>query len=1754
MQRRIKQAQKYLEWDQPNQAIAELRPALNNEIVDQKYRWLPNHMMGIALSLKGDHEASASYFEKAIKYGSAQPETYHMLSVNYYNLGRFEEAEKQGNEAVKRKGDFLKAWLNLGSVYQSQAKLDKALECYKKANELDPSNAGVAFRIGEIYRDQGDLDQALTLFEITLKIDDSYNRAMLEIADIYKKKGDFAEAQRCLLEKKEKHGDSIASKVSLAELYKEKGDYDQAIEIYEELLEEQPDNGALRINYALCLQELSRFDESENHYRCAIEAMPGRQEPISNYLMGLHYNPNNTKEYIFEEHRRMVSNFTEDQKEARPMPDDIAEDKKLKIGFVSGGFRRHPVGFMIVGGLEQLPGDQFDIYCYTTSNKFDFITRRIHKNIDVWRSVVGYSSKVLSKIIREDEIDILIDLSGHAENTRLQVMAKEPAPVIVKWVGGLFNTTGLECFDFLISDNYESPEGEEPFYTEKLVRMPDDYISYTPPAYAPEVGALPAKENGYITFGCFNNPTKVNEEILGQWAEIMKTTSHSHLYLKSKQYDTASFRDQILRFLDGKGISSERIEFEGHTSHDDHLECYNKVDIALDPWPYSGGLTTCEALFMGVPVITLPGPTFAGRHSTTHLMNAGLEQWVTNSWDEYVKTTVALASDQVAIVEWRNELRKQLLESPVCDGKRFGAHLAVAFREMWKQRVAGYKKSTADWQDHITVDRLSLSRIKQLTDGPDKTPRITIKDKDSPRSTNAINQKDMQKEVLEESAKDTMNITNEYLDGNSKNKRVDDKSIGIADNLEEYQVEVTGGVRVCVPNDLDVLTTYVLREQGQWFEPEVDFLREYVQTGMKVVDIGACFGTYALPLAQKVGPGGRVFAFEPSAESRNYLEKSKLVNRLDQLEVISRGIADEHRQVSMTHAQSPEFHTVSEEGSEQINVTKFDAWWRYAGKPNLDVIKIDVNGMETEVLAGASCLLDGTAPVLVIASGENEIDLVKVREQLNERGYRIYEYISGIGLLAEHDPEAGVDPYLINIVAISENRVQEFEETGWIFDDCVEIEATDPHKWKELLGSQPWAESLLGGWEENISGGNNELYLQALNLACAAEQIKISAEDLASRSKKGAMMLVAAQNLTELFNKGRAGIPAALTYVRVMSRLGKKMQAVEMAKQLMETVNSGNKFVADLPFLPPFPEQDNTTIETEFSNWLTIRIVEAWIALKTPTTCMAGDQEKQMLQALEGNPERTHRFLNIPSLDVKEVTKQPRIRNSTHRNKLPDDWNTTMFNMMLRARPLEIKKHGLPSDLVISITSYPDRFDTLHLTLACLLNQTIMPDRLVLWIAHQDREALPKEVLNLRQYGLEIKLCEDIKSYKKIIPTLKNNPDCFIVTADDDVYYWQTWLEELVKGWHRNKDCVIAHRVHRIKKKSETSLFPYSQWDLNFTKDLTPSRLNFPTGIGGVLYPPGVFHEDVLDIEIFMDLCPHGDDIWLYWMYRMNGVEVKPTGKNRMFINWPDSQDGALWKENLNNGRNDEQIQNLISEYGFSSKSKQDSIENIFTVYVEQKNYKIKLPDWKLDHIQHIIAMNNTPYELEMLKDMAQRVSPGDLMVDAGANIGNHSLFMALIAQCKVLAFEPNTHLLDAFNKSIELNGLTSQLQVVGKGLGSQEATASFECHNPQNLGAQRLRVSNDDGGIEVTTLDSMELDRKVKLIKIDVEGMELDVLEGAQTTLTKDLPVIYVEGATKNELSEINQFLEKIGYSYQKSFNATPTHLYLPENQSSKI
>lgn len=466
--------------------------------------------------------------------------------------------------------------------------------------------------------------------------------------------------------------------------------YNDAIDALERALLLASEDYTAWGNLGALNQSLGLFARAEACYLKATELSASKDDTAYNNLTLLnHYIPNSSPQKIFNLLTRWQQKYAHN---IQPLPlgeQELTANKKMRIGMLSDGFRTHPVGQMITQILELLPAQEIELYAYSTTLKSDPVTVRIKKCVAQWQTVDHLNDGQLAEQLLNDKLDILFDLSGHMAGSRLRVMAAKPAPILVKWVGGLVNTTGLSTMDYLLSDNIETPAGVDDWYTEKLIRMPNDYVCYEAPAYSHDVFSPPATHNDYITLGCFNNTQKINDVVLEQWALIMHQLPKSKLFLKSYQFNSSTLVENVTNTMAGFGITAERLILEGPSSHSDLLKAYNKVDIALDPWPYSGGLTTCEAMFMGVPVVTYPGPTFAGRHSATHLTNVGLGQLVANSWEEYQALVLNLANDLDNLSNIRKHLRGALLESPLCDAQSFARHFANAMRAIWQRHCEG---------------------------------------------------------------------------------------------------------------------------------------------------------------------------------------------------------------------------------------------------------------------------------------------------------------------------------------------------------------------------------------------------------------------------------------------------------------------------------------------------------------------------------------------------------------------------------------------------------------------------------------------------------------------------------------------------------------------------------------------------------------------------------------------------------------------------------------------------------------------------------------------------------------------------------------------------------------------------------------------------------------------------------------------------------------------------------------------------------
>lgn len=459
-----------------------------------------------------------------------------------------------------------------------------------------------------------------------------------------------------------------------------------------------PGHGSAECRYeaADCLRALGRFRESVEAYAEAASLSPDFSHAWHTRIFIAHYAP----DLGAAELANVIREWREACPPPPPTPPECLErvkntEKTLRIGLFSPGFNMHPVGWMASRSLWFLSKlADCELYFYALSpglNKEDPVRSRCKAAAAKWIDVSGWNLDKLYRHALGDRLDIAVDLAGHGEGCVLPLFARRIAPVQVKWVGGLFNTTGEPNMDYLLSDRFETPTGCDDAYTEKLVRLPYSYISYHPA----DIGDTerepdpPGRAQAPLRFASFNNIYKVNERIVSVWAAILRRVPESTLMLKGNLLQHEETQERIRRLFAAHDIAADRLELEGPSPYAALMRTYRRVDIALDTWPYTGGLTTLEALWMGVPVVTTPGPSFAGRHALSHLRNLGLDSLVANDFDDYVSIAVSLAGNRALLRDLRILLPYSVLTSPIVRHEQLAADLHAAFRAMWERHCAG---------------------------------------------------------------------------------------------------------------------------------------------------------------------------------------------------------------------------------------------------------------------------------------------------------------------------------------------------------------------------------------------------------------------------------------------------------------------------------------------------------------------------------------------------------------------------------------------------------------------------------------------------------------------------------------------------------------------------------------------------------------------------------------------------------------------------------------------------------------------------------------------------------------------------------------------------------------------------------------------------------------------------------------------------------------------------------------------------------
>lgn len=671
--------------------------------------------LGVICLRRGDGNAAHTLLCRAVAVNPASPQAHNLLGVSLQGRGDLTGARKSYETALALNSGFGGAYNNLGMALTLLGETEQAVESYRKAIAITPNDVNALNNLAAALTELGRFDEAIDSYEKAIALRPGAADIHDNFGLVFQGIGDFERAAACHRKAVSIDPGSANSHLLLGRALQKSGDIDQAAKCYRRTIEINPGSAIAYNNLSTVLTGLGRYDESrillenalalggETQSSGALRAQSEGVEtvgfqkgrvsaddfalPHSAYLLMLQYMTGQTAESLYRKHRawneRHGAAFKASWPNHRNSPDP---DRPLRVGFVSPDLGRHPIGYFTLGVFENLPKDRIETVVYSDRIPDD-LTARFKACAKLWRDTRTLSDQLLAETILADGIDILIDLTGHTGENRLMAVARKPAPLQVSWAGYV-STTGLDAIDYLLSDSHSTLVEEEPFYSEKILRMPDSWLCYAPPDYAPDVGPLPARANGHVTFCSFNNPSKNNADVLSLWAKILNAVPDARLVLKYGGYGVDSVAESVRRDFAAAGGDVERLVLEGASPHRELLERYNGVDIALDPFPYSGGLTTCEALWMGVPVITLPGATFASRHSQSFLSTVGLADLVADDRDEYVRLALDLAGDIDRLSALRAGLRDRVSASPLCDAASFARHFADLMRDIWRKWCA----------------------------------------------------------------------------------------------------------------------------------------------------------------------------------------------------------------------------------------------------------------------------------------------------------------------------------------------------------------------------------------------------------------------------------------------------------------------------------------------------------------------------------------------------------------------------------------------------------------------------------------------------------------------------------------------------------------------------------------------------------------------------------------------------------------------------------------------------------------------------------------------------------------------------------------------------------------------------------------------------------------------------------------------------------------------------------------------------------
>ena len=679
------------------------------------------HLKGVAMAQMGDLGIGIELLQQAAAAKNDSVDIHNNLGNLLWQAGRLEEADIVLRRAIDILPTHAAAHNNLGGVLEQAGRQEEALASYRAAANLEPNNSAIHGNIGIVLEKLGRLEESAVSLRHAVELDPQSPEAHNNLGNVMKGLGNLEAAATQLRQAIALKPDYANAHQNLGSVLIELRELDEAIATLERAVTLEPDHAQALVNLSAGLNLLERLEESEKFARRAVEIAPdlaeahnnlgvsirgqGANEEAeacyrrvveldpthatahSNLIFTLDFNPN----YGVADHQAERKRWQE--LHAAPLataiqPHDNKPDphRRLRIGYVSADFRRHSAANGFGPMIMSYDRDAFEIYCYSVNLTSDDWTESFRAAATGWQSCRRLNDSQLAEAIRADKIDILVDLSGHSAGNRLPVFARKPAPVqVTAW--GHAAGTGLEAIDYFLSDPVVVPASEAGLYAEEVRYLPS-HIPYYPPQPAPEVVDAPSRRNGYITFGSFNRLEKISDGTLAVWSRLLKRSSTACLLIKSQALDRPKVRAGFEERIQAMDIDEDRITLLGSDPQMVHLEKHSLVDIMLDPFPHGGGISTADALWMGVPVIALVGGTIAGRIAASALTAIGLPDLIAKTEDEYIEIAMRLGEDTERLVQLRSSMRQQVAESPVADSKQYVAAVEILYRDFWTRWCA----------------------------------------------------------------------------------------------------------------------------------------------------------------------------------------------------------------------------------------------------------------------------------------------------------------------------------------------------------------------------------------------------------------------------------------------------------------------------------------------------------------------------------------------------------------------------------------------------------------------------------------------------------------------------------------------------------------------------------------------------------------------------------------------------------------------------------------------------------------------------------------------------------------------------------------------------------------------------------------------------------------------------------------------------------------------------------------------------------